>query len=571
MAVQVRPSAPLCFEYHQNHKPLSINLCKELGVMAITSKVNEKSSDFKTKLVAIAFLVAIFWWTAYTILSNSGIFSLWAYGDAQMLNAGIHFAREGFLANNFLPLVNPGSPHSLVENNGTNGRYFHYPALHALVVGVIVKLVDLIRSEPTTSLEEIKNFAQLFFALISVTALYLNFLWLKNYVSNTFSILGLITITLSGFYTNFGISLCDQPLHYLFFSINLILISKLLNQATLNLFSNRRLNLIICVNLFFATRNSIETPILIFTLNVAAILIFDFQFRVTCIKWVLKFQASPILLAIVIQFVQARLEFATFADFYNHWRNLSATRFSLSEIGNLNMILKIFDKYSMPQFVIFLLCVITLLIVKQRTKKSSTGKKIFESILLAYIFSLFVLILLLPRQMFYMSDYVLYYFNFATVMTLIILSKYLLKFRYLVIFTILFIELISLSSSGKSALALRQDPKFLEFTSVFEHKSRKWWGGSDTSWKSIPLLKSQFFDTISRLTESKDLIVLPERFRGNSTGESNSVLEFYIQRHAITSQDNIQLNCRELIEKVPGVPRIHTFDDSLTKFTTEIC
>lgn len=537
--------------------------------MAITSKVNEKSSDFKTKLVAIAFLTAIFWWTAYTILSNTGIFSLWAYGDAQMLNAGIHFAREGFLANNFLPLVNPGSPHSLIENNGTNGRYFHYPALHALVVGVIVKLVDLIRSEPTTSLEEIKNFAQLFFALISVTSLYLNFLWLKNYVSNTFSIFGLITITLSGFYTNFGISLCDQPLHYLFFSINLILISKLLNQPTLNPFSNRRLNLIICVNLFFATRNSIETPILIFTLNVAAILIFDFQFRITCIKWVLKFQASPILLAIVIHFVQARLEFATFADFYDHWRNLSTTRFSLSEIGNLNMILKIFDKYSMPQFVIF--CISSLLIVKQRTKKSSTGKKIVVSILLAYIFSLFALILLLPRQMFYMSDYVLYYFNFATVMTFIILSNYLLKFRYLVISIILFIELISLSSFRKSALALQQDPKFLEFTSVFEPNSRKWWGGSDTSWESIPLLKSQFFDTISRLTESKDLIVLPERFRGNSTGESNSVLEFYIQRHAITSQDNIQLNCRELIEKVPGVPRIHTFDDSLTKFTTEIC
>jgi len=537
----------------------------------MTVGVSKKNSDFKTEVTAILYLGAIFCWTVYCVFHNKGIFSLWAYGDAQMLNAGIHFARDGYFVNHFLPRINPGLPHSLVENNGSNGRYFHYPALHALVVGAIVRLVDLIRGHSITSLEEIKNFVQVTFAFISVFSFYLNFLWLKKFVSNILSVLGLVAITTSGFYTNFGISLCDQPLHYFFFSTNLILISKLLDQPKCHIFLNRRLNWIIYINLFFATRNSVETPIVIVTLNSAAIIINGNKFDTSYVKWILKFLVTPATFAILVQFVQSRLEYATFTDFYDHWREVSGKRFPLVEIGDLSLILQIFDRYPMPYLSLLLFCVITLLFIRQRSRITRASKTIAESIILAYILGLTTLIFVIPRQMFYMNHYTLYYFNFAIVVGTIILINYLQKLKYASALTVLCIEIISLSSSGHSALALREDPKFLEFKSVFELKSQRWWAGSNESWSSIPLLKPQFFDAVAEYTQSDDLIVLPDKFRGNTVGESNSVVEFYIQRHAITTLDNVQATCEDLIEKVPGVKRIHTFDETLTKLTSETC
>ena len=532
-------------------------------------KISDKNLDVITHTAAIAFLGAIFSLTVYQLLSQKGIFSFWAYGDAQMLNAGIHFARDGFFQNHFLPMTSPGLSHSLIENNGPNGRYFHYPALHALLVGIIVKMIDLFRGHTATPVEEIKNFAQSFFALISLTSLYLNFLLLKKITSRVLSLFGLVAITTSGFFTNFGISLCDQPLHYFFLSLNLLLISKILNQTHKNLFSNTRLNLSIGTVIFLAARNSIETPIVIFVLNSTAIIILGCKTSSTYVKWIFKFLLMPIFFAMTIQFVQARLEFQSFAEFFNHWTKLSTTRFPLAEVGDFNLILQ-FIKMLKPQTISLLVSVSVLLIVQQkrRFKDSQSGGTLVIS---AYIWGLITLVLLIPRQMFYMSDYATYYFNHALILSVVVLLHRTSKFRYTLITAALLIEVTTLLFSGMSSIAVKNAPKFLESQSIFDAKSQRWWGGTASSWKQISLLGPLAISNISRTTNSDDIIVLPDEFTGNSAGESNVVLEFYLQRHAITVADNSVILCRDLNKKVPGISGIYKFDETLSIYAHEQC
>ena len=532
-------------------------------------KISDKNLDVATYTSAIAFLGAIFSSTVYQLLSQKGIFSFWAYGDAQMLNAGIHFARDGFFQNHFLPMTSPGLPHSLIENNGLNGRYFHYPALHALLVGIVVKIIDLVRGHTTTPVEEIKNVAQAFFALISLTSLYLNFLWLKKITSRALSLLGLVAITTGGFFTNFGISLCDQPLHYFFLSLNLLLIAKILNQTRKNLFSNTRLNLGIGTVIFLAARNSIETPIIILILNSTAIIILGCKTSSTYVKWIFQFLLTPILLAMTIQMVQARLEFQSFAEFLNHWTKLSTTRFPLAEVGDFNLILQ-FVKMLKPQTISLLVLVSVLLIVQQK-RRFKDSQSVGTLVVLSYIFGLIILVLLVPRQMFYMSDYATYYFNHALILSAAVMLHRTPKFRHTITTAALLIEVTALLNSGTSSIAVKNAPKFLESKSVFEAKSQRWWGGTASSWKQISLLGPSAISNISSATNSGDIIVLPDEFTGNSAGESNAVLEFYSQRHGITVQDNSVIQCNDLNKIVPGISGIYKFDETLSMYASEQC
>ena len=61
--------------------------------------------------------------------------SAFTFGDAQMLIAGRHFRDEGFLAHYFLPLYSPGNYASMINSS----YYTHYPALHAVIVGLLLK------------------------------------------------------------------------------------------------------------------------------------------------------------------------------------------------------------------------------------------------------------------------------------------------------------------------------------------------------------------------------------------------------------------------------------------------
>ena len=72
-------------------------------------------------MAAFLIFAAVFAFSATRCLYDYR-WSFWAYGDAQMLNAGIHFRDEGFVKHNFLPLVNPGYVHDLISNNLPNGH-----------------------------------------------------------------------------------------------------------------------------------------------------------------------------------------------------------------------------------------------------------------------------------------------------------------------------------------------------------------------------------------------------------------------------------------------------------------
>ena len=91
------------------------------------------------------------------------------------------------------------------------------------------------------------------------------------------------------------------------------------------------------------------------------------------------------------------------------------------------------------------------------------------------------------------------------------------------------------------------------------------------SWKQISLLEPSAISNISRTTNSDEIIVLPDEFTGNSAGESNVVLEFYLQRHAITVADNSVILCRDLNKKVPGISGIYKFDETLSMYAHEQC
>ena len=88
-------------------------------------------------LALIILVVALF---GFSRLKSDYRWGGWAIGDAQNLNAAIHFADEGFKKHYFLTYYHPGY---LGERYGTEtelGYYTHYPPLSALLNGFVIKL-----------------------------------------------------------------------------------------------------------------------------------------------------------------------------------------------------------------------------------------------------------------------------------------------------------------------------------------------------------------------------------------------------------------------------------------------
>ena len=325
---------------------------------------------------ALLWLFIVFLITVKSITTNNGVFSFWAYGDAQMLNAGISFARTGFIENHFLPLINPGPTHSLIPNNGPNGRYFHYPALHAILIGLVVKLIDLLRGNSGTSPETIKNYSQQLFSIISLISLYLNYYWLKVFVKPKIALVGMITLTISGFYPKFGISLCDQPMHYLFLSLTLIGVTKILLTPTSEFLHKRSQNILVAIVVFLSARNSIETPIILFVVISTCIVAHRVGSYKSSILWIVKYVVSPICFAISIQIFQSYLEFSNLNSFAAHWTDLASTRFSIKDLGSRRLILDFFE-YVNP-LTLGSLPVLTLWLIKT-SRLSHSKKKVVRS------------------------------------------------------------------------------------------------------------------------------------------------------------------------------------------------
>ena len=99
-----------------------------------------KIKKYSWEILLFIFISLLYLKNAFTV----GYFSFWATGDAQTFNAAMNFFNFGFINNNFLPLISPGSTHDLVFNNGPNGRYFHYPAIHSSLLGILFIFMNYI-------------------------------------------------------------------------------------------------------------------------------------------------------------------------------------------------------------------------------------------------------------------------------------------------------------------------------------------------------------------------------------------------------------------------------------------
>lgn len=90
-------------------------------------------------LVAVLFIISISIF-ALNRATHEYRWSAWAIGDAQNLNAALHFKNEGFLRHYFLTYYHPGYLGKSIGSETEIGYYTHYPPLSAILNGVIACL-----------------------------------------------------------------------------------------------------------------------------------------------------------------------------------------------------------------------------------------------------------------------------------------------------------------------------------------------------------------------------------------------------------------------------------------------
>lgn len=92
--------------------------------------------------LGVAVLVGVVGVFAVLRATHEYRWSAWALGDAQNLNAALHFAREGFRTHYFLPYFHPGYLGQVVGTASYLGYYTHYPPLFVIFNGVVATLFD---------------------------------------------------------------------------------------------------------------------------------------------------------------------------------------------------------------------------------------------------------------------------------------------------------------------------------------------------------------------------------------------------------------------------------------------
>jgi hypothetical protein len=80
--------------------------------------------------------LAVFGWVRAT---HDHRWGGWAMGDAQNLNASLHFAQEGFQKHFFLTYYHPGYLGECYGTESNLGYYTHYPPLSAIINGLIAR------------------------------------------------------------------------------------------------------------------------------------------------------------------------------------------------------------------------------------------------------------------------------------------------------------------------------------------------------------------------------------------------------------------------------------------------
>jgi hypothetical protein len=489
--------------------------------------------------VPLIMVMAIFTFATIRAL-NEYRWSFWAYGDAQMLNAGLHFRNEGFIKHHFLPLVNPGHVHNLIPNNGPNGRYSHYPALHAVIIGFLGNFFDnpLIPS----------RIMAIFFGSVSVFFWYLT---IRNLYGSTAGLISGLFIGISVLSLEFIDALCGQPYDE-FFRASAVFLFLLVETRRDGLGSLRaRLCYLGLWGLMFLeSLNSVEYIPFLFLFPLGAYLLWG-RFKESIGKLAL-FASAPIL-GLSIHLLQTATEFGGIDRVVSDWKDVITNRVTSQSVGfhtgALGGLLALyFERLStLTQYLItyllsnywqalagFLLFVALRFFGKHR--------QIFDVIqgdkariwMVLFVSSLGFL-LFLPAHSYNMRDYI---------------PKHIFPS-----FSILF-GLAGQFFVGRFSDATRSGrlPRFSFPTLLYAMgivlialpfvKIGKYIAGypnllNTPKWAIEEMALSDWSDRIlqARIIQMKtspgDIILVPENSRGNSDYEANAVEEYYAQRHLV--------------------------------------
>lgn len=106
-----------------------------MNILSTCTYIKEKGYE----IILLLFLIVLGFFVVNRTRSDYR-WSAWAIGDAQNLNASLHFSQEGFRKHYFLPYYHPGYIGQSCGSETSLGYYTHYPPLSAILNGVIAKI-----------------------------------------------------------------------------------------------------------------------------------------------------------------------------------------------------------------------------------------------------------------------------------------------------------------------------------------------------------------------------------------------------------------------------------------------
>jgi hypothetical protein len=464
-------------------------------------------------------------------------FSVWAYGDAQMFNAGVHFAHEGFFAHFFLPEIDPGNPHSFIANNGPNGRYSHYPALHAIVNGVVIFVANRFGVSDVVAL---KQALQVVYLVVVALGLLGYFAAIKRVCGAVPATLFTVFLVTSPWVTGFGDSLCDQALNIALAGAYLALIVARFDEATLPGFSGS-----IALVVFLLSRNSIEAlPLcLIFALLYGTVMT---RVRARPIRPFAVFYAStivaPIAIGLGLQFVQTYHDFGSREAFMAHWKVVFQSRVGVTGYDTLHLSQFLHIRFGDVVVALVLVAVFAAFLAAAAKDAGARRHAVMQKSAFALAFALGFLA-----------------FPFAMPLQALVMQPYTPAFLYV---PMMLLVLVAVFASGPSwwdwlrskdgrvaaavravsacaavlfiaatvtraGLALLFDPLSVTGPSYF------WALDSVDRQKLAYYAKPEIRGVLAEITRPTDILLFPADFQGGDPHEVNPIVEFYTQRHGV--------------------------------------
>ena len=464
-------------------------------------------------------------------------FSVWAFGDAQYYNAGRHFAEEGFAAHHFLPQVDPGNPHSLIANNGPNGRYPHYPALQALLNGLGIEAAYLAGIGDDVA---IKRGLQLFYVAISFAGIAFLFLALSRVYGDSLAGLTALFLMLSPWMTGFADNLTDQPVDILFWGLLLWTCVKVYGEGV-----GKNFHLGLAALSFLISQNGIEIPMFAWVFPLVYGMIAaaggETPFGRVAASWALSV-ALPIACGFILHFGQVFWDFGAVA-FLRTWLGVFRGRGGITHtaIGRIaNYIRLTGTAYFGAALALFVIWGVFWLIAMRRAapelKKRLYGKIGFA---LAFAAGMWVFPSLLPIQAGDMWPYSgVYTYAPAFLCGLVFLMDHdvvvsyglaSLPWRRLPGALGAAWCLYSFVSVGGRGLRVLASP-----LSMTRSPASSFWNIMEKEPSQVAVFsRPDVRSAIQKATAPTDILIFPPEFQGPSPIYMSPVIEFYLRRHCI--------------------------------------